>query len=321
MSDVKICPYCTNIIEGKSRDHIFSNFLGGTTKIPSCGNCNNVVFGRGFEGRASINLHKWQIMISYWGVKLKTDIPIWEGIKTDKGDVSIEAKDGIQAIHAKPYIEKSEDGKFKYGRFRSRKEADARRRNLIEKGVSSDTIEIEEDLGDFKEYKLEPNQLTLEIGRDLQRLVLKMASALFTLLPEFELSEMNIARSFLTGANQEGPVGFIRLSFDIYEEINNRRPSLAHVVYIERTKAGVFGLVQFFGVFQLICKLGMPEREKEDQALMAILDPVEGKESFIEMTPIPLNNLPAALSREVTEQNIKQWTLTLKAEAQKRIES
>ncbi len=322
MKDTETCPYCTNLIEGKTGDHIFSAFLGGTRKIPSCADCNNDIFGRGFEGRAAENLHKWQIMISIWGIELKTDIPMWKNVRTDKGNLHIEVADEIQATHARPIIEKSEDGKFKSGAFRSREEAERHNKNLIKKGISSDTIEIEEDLGTLQVYKFEPGQLTLEINNNLLRLVLKMSSALCTLLPEFDLSEIEIARMFLTGANREGGVGYIRPSFNTYEEINSRRPPLAHVIYVERTKAGVLGLVQFFGVFQFICKLGMPKDGKKDQAIMVFLDPVEGRESFdessIETDPIPIRNLPSALSKEETEYNVKQWIQTLKDEVQRR---
>jgi hypothetical protein len=312
MEEIKNCPYCSEVAEADSKDHIFSRFLGGTKKIPACRNCNNTIFGKEFEGRVAKNIHTWHAIISSWGVTLKADIPVWKNAQTDKNRLNISVTDeGLKGTHSKPIIERSEDGRFEHGIYRTKQEAESHLKSLNANGISVHTTEITWS----EEHQV---RFLVEFSIDLFRLVLKMCSSLFTLQPDFDKAELSIARALLTGENKEGPVSNIQYSFDTFEEVSRNRPSFAHTIYVERTKNGNFGLVQFFGVFQFICKLGTPEGEKEDCALLAFLDPITGEEKFETFIPIPLGALPVIMSKEEREQNVRTWIKTLNIEAQKR---
>ena len=107
--------------------------------------------------------------------------------------------------------------------------------------------------------------MTLEIGPDVRRLALKMCIALSSLLPDFDLKEIGEARLFLRG--DIAPVVNTLVAFDRYEAVDSIREALAHVIYVERGRTRVYGLVQFFGAVQIFCRLGLPVGNAEARML------------------------------------------------------
>lgn len=315
MEETYFCPYCTNKISDKSKDHIFSQFLGGTRKIPSCRDCNNDVFGRGFEGRVSKNINTWHVIISNWGVDFKAELQPWKNVQTNKKNLNVEVVDRrLEASMAQPVIEKNEDGSFKSGSYRSRREAEQNRKSLIEKGIADDSVQIEEDPGEVENYVL---KYSFNFSNDLFRLIIKMCCGLATMLPDFDLSELDTARKYITGKEREGAVSDFDFSFDTYEIIDHNRSPMSHVIYVERVDRNVLGLVQLFGSFQFACKLGTSPTEKADRALMATLDPISGAEQFSEIDPIPIGKLPAKITDEEKSANVLNWVKKFQEEAAK----
>lgn len=319
MSDKLTCPYCTKSYavdsEDHSDDHIFSNFLGGKRKIPACRDCNSY-FGGDFEGRTSHNIATWYTIMNGWGINFNTKIPDWKGAKTDKGDLNLQVTEfGIKATLARPIIEKNEDGSYKTFTYGVKKEAEKNLKNLIAKGLVEKSAEVVATHGIPEEATV---NFSFDFSNDLYRLVLKMCSSVATLLPDFNLHELDISRQFLIGAHKEGPVSHFRYSFETFDEFNEISPPMAHSIYVERNEAGTFGLVQFFGIFQFVCKLGASEVNNHNTAIFAFLDPITGKEDFQFIKPINLNKVPSALSVDERIKNVNNWISSLHAEAEKR---
>jgi hypothetical protein len=308
-----LCPYCIALILIPSRDHIFPQFLGGKRKVDCCKNCNSV-FGHTFEAEAAKILQAEHVFISSWGIPLRSADPTWRAAHVQDGksyDLSI-GQTGVKPELAKPVIKLDEEGGVESGEFVDKKQADRFARSLIEK----------EKAREVKLEVLAPPQIdltglghTLVLGPDIRRTALKMCIALSTLLPDSNLEDISEARLFLRGDRRLVPVNNTLAAYNIYEAIDSRRKALSHVIYLERSQSRVYGLVQFFGVTQLFCRLGVPKSGSESAAIFASLDPVTGEEEISATFPLDLTEPPYFLSRDEYPQLIGGWLKKYRAEA------
>jgi hypothetical protein len=76
-----------------------------------------------------------------------------------------------------------------------------------------------------------------------------------------------------------------------HERLYSARPPLAHVIYVERTRVGTYGVVQFFGVLQFHCTLGQGSPAPEC-ALFGVLNSITGEETFRPVDPLNVSSLP-----------------------------
>lgn len=321
MSDTRtskpVCPYCIATIEDPSKDHIFPQFLGGKRKVICCKICNSV-FGHTFEADAARVLQAVHVFISSWGVPLRSVTPIWKGAYTKEGETYdlLVGERGTVLESTKPVIELNEDGRLSSGKFQTKKQAERVVRNLIEKGKASENIRIEEILS--TKVFMPDLGLGIYIGPEIRRLALKMCIGLSTLFPNFDLEEVAEARLYLKGDPRTVPVNNVVAAFASYDAIDSLRKALSHVIYVERTQTGVYGLVQFFGTIQLFCRVGIQPIKAQGAALLATLDPITGDETFTESSLLNLTPPPYFYSAEEAIKLADGWIMKLGDEARKR---
>ena len=132
----QVCPYCGLLIDEPTRDHIFSQFLGGRRTIPACARCNNG-FGEAFEGRYSQALLQIKAWLTWSGVPQRWERDFrWKNALTYEGEPSdLIVRDGkVLIVPAAPQISRDEHGRPIQLRARSVSEANRISESLIRKG-------------------------------------------------------------------------------------------------------------------------------------------------------------------------------------------
>lgn len=301
MTDMILCPYCELPIEDYSRDHIFSEFLGGSRKISACKQCNQV-FGSTFEGRAAVMFYGMQVSMSTWGLSFSQTAPAWRRAFEHMGqefDILIEGEEPKLQL-SRPIKEIGEDGKLKAISFGNEKEArrainKARKKGHDKAIVQKLRVEIPAPQYPF----------VFDLGPYVLRTALKMCYALSTSLPSFNLDDVAHARSILKGDPDRLPVN-VRPAFEVYDSLDAVREPLSHVIYVERDAGRIYGVVQFFGVLQLFCGLGAPKGSATQAARVGILDPLTGIEKFSDADPLGLPT-PTLVKGEQLSHAVSGW--------------
>ena|SRR2546423_571385 len=308
------CPYCLTLISESSLDHLFPQFLGGQRTIICCKKCNST-FGHTFEGEAAKILQALHVFISSWRLPLKSASATWRRAYTydDKEfDLSVDDR-GAKPDLSRPYIKYDEGGKIIRGEFplRDKKAGDHFAQRLVEKGLAKgvSTQRVE------REIPIKGTHLTINTGPDMRRTALKMCIALSTLLRDFDPEEVTEARRMLIDDPSSIPIVEAHEAYISYYPIDSRRAGLSHVVYVERNRFRVYGVVQFFGAIQLYCPLGAPKIDGAHIALLASLDPVTGNEHFSEIPPQYLPEPPLLMAIDELPRLIQFWIDKLQREA------
>ena len=269
------CPYCADEITVISKDHIFPKFLGGSRTVPCCKKCNNS-FGHTFEAAFSATANQLHIMIASWGLSLKKSSPMWKSALTidKKAYNMIIADSKVRLELTRPYFIFDKENQIVSGLFANEKQAQKFSETIISKGKAR-TVEIEYE----PSQNLDATKIEYYFSTDsnMRRTALKMCMALSVNLPGFKSAEIEDARKYL---NIENSVDNVLTAYEAYPEIDALRPGLAHLIFVERTKEYVQGIVQFFGVIQFFCRLGNSDPTNEKAALMGRLDPLTGVEEF-----------------------------------------
>lgn len=308
-----VCPYCKNSIDKKSRDHIFPDFLGGRRTIICCYECNNN-FGRTFEAAAAVTtLHPLHVSISSWGLKLKNTVPPWRRAYEHQGmKFDIASEEGKTKLRlSRPIVERNARGQTIAISFPDRKDAEKAIRQSKARGKSKEatieTIRFEVSSGMPFKFQLDKN---------LNRTALKMCAALSTFLPEFSVEELAIAQVGLLGTLSSSKA--VCPSFIAYSGLDSIREPLSHLVYVERGRRYVYGVVQFFGVIQLYCLLG-PSKSLVRSAHVASLDALTGKETFRSTSCLDLSP-PTNISgqKKELEAEMSKWLERFRESAIKR---
>jgi hypothetical protein len=117
-----------------------------------------------------------------------------------------------------------------------------------------------------------------------------------TLLPDFDPADIVSAVTTLHHQETRLLCG-VALDDRTHERLDAARPPLAHLIYVESTREGIFGFVQFFGALQFHCRLGT-QRSNSKGALMGVLNSITGEESFCEVDPVNLSTLPTTAASE-----------------------
>jgi hypothetical protein len=295
----QICPYCGNLILLRSEDHIFSDHLGGRTKIPACQQCNST-FGHTFEGAVAPMLQGLHVSISSWGLPLLSASPIWKRAHEYNGmtiDYSL-GVEGLKARLSRPLSERDDSGKITSLTFADQSAAEKAARHAIRKGKAKTAaiqkIRIELPSGLPFIYQIDPN---------LMRVALKMSIALSTKLPNFSGAEIADARSALS--SRAVPVA---IAFDSYEHLDAFRPPLSHLIYVERSPSRIYSVVQFFGVIQLFCRLNSSAGTRTSSAVLGVLDPVTGDEQISTLELLDLPEPPSFMTLPAVEHSKELWS-------------
>lgn len=281
------CPYCLKDILEESRDHIFSNFLGGKRRILVCSPCNSII-GRTFEAEASKTLKNLHVFICALGLRLESAMPLWKKAHLVDGnfyDLTV-GKESVLITPSHPVLETYEDGTIKKAMYRTENEAEKVIEKLKIRGKATETIALHKT--SEGSMPIDALKCTVTVEKDLKRLALKMSMALCTTFDDFDVDDISEARMYMTGDDKLVHVNNVLLAPEYYDEIDALRPPLSHTIYVEKNETLVYSIVQFFGSIQLYCHLGKAKPDSKEQALFGFLDPVGGEESFAETNPLYL---------------------------------
>ncbi len=290
------CPYCRQEIVERSREHIFPEFLGGTRCIPACKPCNDT-FGNGFEARAASIFHPFYIFLNSWGLPVTVQGPRWRNAYAVDGqsmDLRIGSDQPIMTASS-PIVLKEQKGQLR-AEFRSEQEV----RRFLKKHPDAKDVEINR----IEQQSKVRLSVAFSIGPDVRKLAAKMCIALSRLVPTLDLEEVVHARDALH--SDAICASRVATAFNDYS-LDEHRPGLAHTVYIERGEKITYGVVQFFGTFQLFCRLGKPGKGQPRVAFLATLDPLTGSETFTEINPLKLQEPPAFYAAGAVPDLIQRW--------------
>jgi len=310
------CPYCSSTLNIKSKDHIFPQFLGGTRKVDCCQECNSF-FGHTFEAKSSIALQSLHIYISGWGLKMIDLNTVWKSAyMMDGQSYNLQVgKNGLKVELAKPYIEYNKENQIIGGVFPNMKLVNQLVRSLNHKKYVKD-IKIEaESLAKMDLVGLEH---VITLGPDIKKTALKMCINLCTLLPDFNLSEIDDSKIYFSQTFNGVSIRGVIPEYNTLEDIDEHREALSHVIYVERGEHFISGLVQFFGVIQLFCHIGKSKKDSKPIAMLASLDPLTGKEQFKTLTPIKLKTPPFSILLAEYILQVQKWYDKFRTEAIKR---
>lgn len=216
---------------------------------------------------------------------------------------------------ASAHIVRDDEGNIVSREFGSRRDAEKFGEHLIEEGKAK---RFEITALPPPAIDLRGLGITLELGPDIKRLALKMCVAVCTLLPAFHHAEVEHARLFLTGARREGAIDIVLPAYPDHKTLDSRRQPLSHLIYVERARERVYGVVQFFGVVQMFCRLGLPLADRPEAALLSSLDPVTREESHSEIEPLQLTEPPFAIWIGDYPRMMQMWLDKFRQEAVKR---
>ena len=154
-----------------------------------------------------------------------------------------------------------------------------------------------------------------------------MCLALSTKLPNFNFEDIKDASADLH-TQPDTFLNRIKIAYCLYHPLairkewpnfnpNSIRP-LSHILYIEHNKSQIYGIVQFFGIFQIFCSLGSSAVEVEGAAILGELDPVTGKERFISLRPQYLSEPPEEVFYSYAKICTNKWIEQLRDDVVKR---
>lgn len=270
------CIYC-DAHEENSDDHIFPQFMGGSSVIPACRECNSS-FGSSFEAGVSSELAPTVVALSLSGVKPKKVVVFRKALQGKHGNWFDLNSEG-EGWPSTPAIERANDGHVVRGFFRSQREVD----KLLEK-AGDRKYQVKEDIQQVSLADLKLN-FSFEIADSVRKVATKMCIALARRFAVADFGDVKFGQNFLVGtALDHCPVYY---DLRQLEQLDALRPPLAHLIYFE-TDAAVsrsYGVVQFYGTLQFFCEVGQGA-VKTNQAFAGYLDPVSFEESFFTTLPL-----------------------------------
>jgi hypothetical protein len=299
------CPYCGRAMIERSEDHIFPQFMGGTRTIACCKPCNDR-FGHRFEGKAAQWFQKLHFYFATQGLSLKVPQIRWkEAFEQDGRHYDAVFENGeAKFTLSRPIV--SIDNGVMNAQFGSQGQFKPVLSSLRKKyGISpAPDIEITPTIMPKTEIRM---------GPELPRLAIKMCSVLGSLLPAFTSDEL-----YSSSKETRRLVGNVTYDFRLHFPCDESRAALAHLIYVEGRGTGLQGIVRFFGAHQYFCQIGRPRDQRPSCALLAVLDPVEGSESFRVLPPLNLDQPPTEMAESAAAAATVAWATQLSQAARQR---
>src|SRR5262249_15255668 len=158
-----------------------------------------------------------------------------------------------------------------------------------------------------KSKPLPLREIEFSVGSAFRQLALKMCIAFAQLMmPNNDILDPQF-REYLKDKNSQlRPVRDIYMRYPLLDE---RRPALAHTIYIEgnSVKANCFGIVQIFGgIFQFYVLLS-DSYVGRDFGAIGILDISTFREKFEEIGSLKLEEAPASVKLDDMMQTYAEW--------------
>ena len=288
------CPYCGRPMAERSDDHVFPQFMGGVQTIDCCKRCNDR-FGHEFEAQAAQWFQKLHFYFATQGLHLKVPQIRWkDAFEQDGRRYDAVFQDGeAKFTLSRPVV--SVDNGILNAKFGSRKQLKPVLSSLSKKYGISPTPDLEITPATMPKTEIRG-------GPELPRLAIKMCSALGSLLPGFTPDEL-----YSSSKETRRLVGNVTLDFRVHFSQCESLPALSHFIYVERRETGLQGIVRFFGAHQYFCHIGPPMSPRPLGALLAVLDPVEGTESFQDLPPLNFSQPPTTMTESLLVAATETW--------------
>lgn len=230
------------------------------------------------------------VQLAKWGVRLPNRNTWWRGAFEVDGallDLTV-GEHGVQARSSRPIIVE-QDGRIEEAYFENQKEFE---RFIATMSERHPDIRFGETVEKRVSTNLKGLNWNLELGPVVQQLALKLCVAAATLLPNVCAVDLRQAGRVLREPAHDLHPLVSHYSF-VVDAVESKRPPLAHVIYVEHRGSQLHGMVQFFGAWQLHCRLNSVTAREGAHGLIAWLDPVDETERFEFVEPIGLSSPPA----------------------------
>ena len=112
---------------------------------------------------------------------------------------------------------------------------------------------------------------------------------------------------FLVLARKPKFVGNAAYDFRQHEALVELKAPLTHVIYVERSRLGIYGIVRLFGGYQFYCVIGPPVLEFAPAALKGTLDPVSGNETFQPVDPLGIGSPFDSMAETLFHEGLASW--------------
>jgi hypothetical protein len=207
---------------------------------------------------------------------------VWREIGIGSNGQRYDVNQDLIATLSKPTIYRDIDGRISQAKG-SRRHVDQIQRALERDGRSARIVAepIEIDLRRMK--------MTFPMDDDIKRVSIKMSIAAPRLLHTSVMLDSSVRRYLLDGIPLS--VCPVRIAIDEYVELDRRRPSVGHLVYVRAVSSEhrTYSIVQFFSVFQFYCELAS-NYDGPDWAVLATHNPIDHLEKieFVEPVDYPL---------------------------------
>ena len=271
-----LCPYCA-ARDADSRDHIFSDFLGGRAWTPACKYCNSK-FGAEFEATALRHLKDLMFLLRRSGLHPPKPME-WKGMAIGAGGERYDVRHDFKAAPSKPSIDRDATGRITAARG-SRKQIQQIAKSLEREGRS---VRITADR--FTTVDLQQFRIGFPMDDDIKRLCIKMAVAAPTRLGRATPLGMRARNYLLDGT--VGEVCPVRIAVDHYLELDQHRPRAGHLIYtrVNSSERRAYAVVQIFTAIQFYCELD-DDCHGAGWAALATHDPISHKETFDLVSPL-----------------------------------
>jgi hypothetical protein len=285
-ANTRLCPYC-GIRPRDSDDHIFPEFMGGTTTIRACKPCNDL-FGHEFEGPVSNDFAPTVVTLRRGGLHSPRRV-VWKRATKREG-VDYDLDSDLQMTPSDPRIERDEHGSIKHAVFANRKAASGFNRGQEAQG---------------KTFRFTPQTITgidmrevhfrVDIGREVRRLAVKIAIAAADYFGFGDGLVDSEAREFLMGRGPQSTR--VRIDLVIHESIEKMRPPLSHFVFVKANGEthNIYAIVQFYGLVQFWVLLNGGGFTRDHFAISAVLDIAKGYQERFEQAALLLLPVPPVM--------------------------
>lgn len=299
MDSSRVCPYCGD--PATSGDHIFPAFMGGKREIPCCIGCNSR-FGHTFEKVVAAIFEKVHVHLAANGLRVSVPLKRWRKAFTlndEFYDVVFE-DDELKFLLSTPAVHKDPKTNILNARYGSEAQAKAAIAGMRKRFGIDPPLHVE-----VTPAMMPP--VDINLGWESLRVAVKMASALASLLPQFNSHELFLMLDRKTRFSGRGLTGKATFDFRRHEFIEKNKPPLAHLIHVAREQSGIYGIVQFFGTYQFYCEIGPAILLSDSAGYFATLDPITGEEIFRQMDVQHVARPVDTLPESEASQRLSEW--------------